>query len=440
MGGKKVSYRLRDWLISRQRYWGAPIPVVYCPKCGIVPVPEKDLPVKLPENIKSFLPKGRSPLEDVEEFINTKCPKCGGPAKRDPDTMDTFVDSSWYFLRYIDPHNDENIFDAEKVNFWMPVDQYIGGAEHATKHLIYARFIQKVLYDEGLVKYDEPFEYLFTQGLVLKRFKWCKKCKSIRNGKEDSPNICEVCGEVLEEKLEMMSKSRGNIVAVAPFVEDKGADVARITILFAGPAEKDMEWTDAGVEGAKRFLNRIWNLFESVKYFKKVEKIFPDNLTKEEKKLYVLLNRTIYEVMRDIKEFHFNTALARLMELLNFLYTFENKESNVYHYSLRCFLLMLAPFAPHISEELWEKIGEKPSIFENKFPSYDEKYLEFDVIEIPVQVNGKLRDVLKVEKGLGKDVVFNIALKSPKIKKYVEGREVVKVIYVKDKLLNIVVK
>ena len=441
LGGEKVSYRIRDWLISRQRYWGAPIPVVYCEKCGIVPEPLDRLPVKLPENIKDYKPKGRSPLEDVEEFMNTTCPVCGGPARRDPDTMDTFVDSSWYFLRYIDPKNENKMFDEEKANLWMPVDQYIGGKEHATKHLIYARFIQKVLYDEGMIKHDEPFLNLFTQGLVHKPFLYCTKCNKVVEEDEVENGLHKGCGGKVEERVEMMSKSRGNVVRVGPFVEEHGADVARITILFAGPAEKDMVWQDSGVEGAKRFLNRIYSLYS--KHRDKLQKHLEfsvETLSREEKNLYILLQRTIYEVRKDATTFSFNTAIARLMELLNALYAFKDPSSLVFKKALHDFVVLLAPFAPHLAEELHSWIDSERSVFEKSFPEYDERYLSFDEIEIPVQVNGKVRGRVTVAKGTSKEEALEKALSEPNIKRYTENKEIVKVIFIENKLLNIVVK
>ncbi len=432
LGGPKVSYRLRDWLISRQRYWGTPIPVVHCPRCGVVPVPEKDLPVVLPE-IDDYMPKGRSPLENSPEFMNTTCPRCGGPARRDPDTMDTFVDSSWYYLRYIDPRNDEKIFEKELVDAWMPVDQYIGGAEHATKHLIYARFINKVLYDEGLVPHPEPFTRLFNQGLVLKKFYWCPTCLRVIPDEEAPTHP-----HPLEERLEMMSKSRGNIVPAGPFIREHGADVARVTILFAGPPEKDMEWTDAGVEGAKRFLNRVWRLFAENP---KVEGEFkPEGASKEELKLYSTLQRTIKAVRDDLEEFGFNTAIARLMELLNALYGFEDKRSAVFSHALCEFIKLLAPFAPHLAEELWHSwAGHEESVFENPLPEPDERYLVEEEVEIPVQVNGRVRARLTIPRGASQEEVLKRALELEPVKKHVGGKEIRKVIYVQDRLLNIVV-
>ncbi|MGB9823536.1 MAG: leucine--tRNA ligase [Candidatus Hydrothermia bacterium] len=442
LGGKVISYKLRDWLISRQRYWGAPIPVIHCTECGIVPVPEKDLPVLLPEKVKDFKPKGRSPLEDVEEWINTRCPKCGGPAKRDPDTMDTFVDSSWYFLRYIDSKNNEKIFDPEKVNKWMPVDQYIGGVEHATKHLIYARFIQKVLYDEGLVNHPEPFENLFTQGLVHKSFFYCKHCGEVAKEEDVVDGIHLKCKQPVEVLTEMMSKSRGNIVAVAPFVEEHGTDVARITILFAGPAEKDMIWSDAGVEGAKRFILRILRLFSENATSVGGEKLIvnPEQLKGSEKELYIKLQQTIKAVKEDSLQFHFNTAIARMMEFLNDLYAYDDKKSPVFLKSLVDYAVLLAPFAPHIAEEIWSNMGFKDTIFKEKYPEFDENYLHFEEVEIPVQINGKVRGKIVVNKGCGKNEVLEAALNEEKIKSYVGNAEIVNVVYVQDRLLNIVIK
>ncbi len=439
LGGPSVSYRIKDWLISRQRYWGAPIPVIHCSSCGVVPVPEEELPVLLPENIKDFLPKGRSPLEDVPEFIRTKCPRCGKNAKRDPDTMDTFVDSSWYYLRFTDPKNNREPFSIENAKKWMPVDQYIGGAEHATKHLIYARFITKVLYDEGLVPTDEPFMYLFNQGLVHKRFYWCPKCLEITEDVEDKKH--KKCGTQVEEKLEMMSSSRGNVVPVAPFVKKNGADVARVTILFAGPAEKDMEWTDAGVEGARRFLQKIWRLYdENIKKIKNIEKIEFEELTEKEKELYRHLHKTLKAVIEDSDEFHFNTALARMMELLSQMQGFENKNSDVFSYVAKNYLVMLAPFAPHLAEELWQRIGEKESIFTRSFPEIDKKALIEEKVTIVIQVNGKVRSKMQVKKDAPEEEIFKKALNDENVKKFVKGREIIKKIYVDNKLLNIVVK
>ena len=443
LGGARVSYKLRDWLVSRQRYWGAPIPMIHCHHCGIVPVPESDLPVLLPEHVQSFLPTGRSPLEDIPEFMNTTCPACGGPARRDPDTMDTFVDSSWYYLRYIDPQNENAPFDPEKVKRWMPVDQYIGGAEHATKHLIYARFINKVLYDEGLVPHPEPFLSLFTQGLVHKAFLFCPQCFRPVGDQEvltkGDKQIHESCGTDLERHVEMMSKSRGNVVPVGPFVKEYGADVARIAILFAAPPDKDFEWTDAIVKGAVHFLDRIWKLFTEIKPTL-CTTVETGDMSGPEKTLYIRVQQTIQKVVEDLRSFRFNTAVAHLMTLLNHLETATDVRSTYLDYAWSMYVRLLAPIAPHISEELWERLGGKPSIFRIPLPEYDPAFLYEDQVKIPVQVNGKVRGVVEVPRGSTQDAVTDAALKVANVQKYVAGKSIVKIIYVQDKLLNIVVR
>ncbi len=432
LGGPGTSYRLRDWLISRQRYWGTPIPVVHCPKCGVVPVPEERLPVLLPR-IDDYIPKGRSPLENSEEFMNTTCPKCGGPARRDPDTMDTFVDSSWYYLRYTDNKNDQRIFDPDVANAWMPVDQYIGGAEHATKHLIYARFIQKVLFDHGLVKDPEPFTRLFNQGLVQKKFYWCPECLRVVPDHE-----AEEHPHQLELKLEMMSKSRGNVVPVGPFIREHGVDVARITILFAGPPDKDMEWSDAGVEGARRFLNRVWRIYQE--HPKSAVGFEPDTGNNQERQLYSQLQKTINAVRDDLESFGFNTAIARLMELFNAISGFKQKDSPAVSVCLEKAVLLLAPFAPHMAEELWHSwAGHDDSVFQNPLPEPDQRYLMEDTITIPVQVNGKLRAKLRMPRGSDEQAVFNAAVQDPNVGKHIAGKQVKKLVFVPDKLMNIVV-
>ncbi len=451
LGGPTVSYRLRDWLISRQRYWGAPIPVVHCPRCGIVPVPEDQLPVRLPENVENFKPQGRSPLEDVPEFMNTTCPKCGGPARRDPDTMDTFVDSSWYFLRFTDPKNNGAPFDPNIANAWMPVDQYIGGAEHATKHLIYARFITKVLKDAGYLEHDEPFERLFTQGLVHMRFYWCPTCRRSIAGEaidheiewrqegEETVPVHRECGTPVEERLEMMSKSRGNVVPVGPFVAQYGSDVARVTILFAGPAERDMEWTDAGVEGAQRFLNRIWRLFEEVQPQRQVAETF-DASSAQGPALELLrtLHATIQAVRQDAEAFHFNTALARIMELLNAMYRYPNRRAPVMQAVFRDLVLLLSPFAPHLAEELWHRMGYETSVVLEPLPEARPEFLVRETVEIPVQVNGRVRARIEIPRDADKETALEIALQHPQVQRYVEGKTLRKVVFVPNRLLNLV--
>ena len=416
-GKSTIQYKLRDWLISRQRYWGAPIPIIYCKKCGVVPVDEKDLPVKLPRNVK-FEPTGKSPLIDHPDFEETKCPNCGGKAKREVDTMDTFVDSSWYYLRYINPKMEDKPFDKQDVNNWLPVDQYIGGVEHAILHLLYSRFITKVLKDLGFIDFEEPFQNLFTQGMIY------------RNGAK-------------------MSKSKGNVVSPDEMINYFGADALRTYILFMAPPEKDAEWNDSGIEGTYRFLNRIWNTYFAIKDKIRNIKLQPvDNLkTKSEKHLRRKLHQTIKKITNDIEgNFQFNTAVSSLMELLNdlndYLNSVEEKNWNLYllkEFS-ESFLLMLSPMAPHISEELWSLLGKEELITDAHWPEVDEKALEIEEMTIAIQINGKLRSQITVDLDLSEDQIKNKALNEEKVKKYLEGTEVKKIIYVPGKIINIVIK
>ena len=416
IGESKVNYRLRDWLISRQRYWGAPIPIIYCDKCGIVPVPEEDLPVMLPTDVK-FTGKGNSPLSTSESFVNTTCPECGAAAKREVDTMDTFVCSSFYFLRYTDPKNNEHPFEMEKTKYWMPVDQYVGGVEHAILHLLYARFFTKALYDLGLSPVEEPFANLLTQGMVLK------------DGHK-------------------MSKSLGNTVSPEEIIEKYGADTARLFILFAAPPERDLEWSDQGVEGSYRFLNRVWRLvaecMEEIVLDGAVDK---NELSSEDKELRFALHNTIKRVTNDISQrFNFNTAVSAIMELVNAIYNYREKCKNgklnnaVLSEAIINMLIMLAPFCPHITSELWELIGREDSIHDQKWPQWDEEALVKDEIEIVVQVNGKLRDRLMVSTEATKDEIEKAALGLERIQEFIAGKDIVKVIVVPKRLVNIVVK
>lgn len=415
IGKRQVNYRLRDWLISRQRYWGVPIPFIYCDKCGVVPVKEEDLPILLPTDVE-FKPGGDSPLTTSPTFLNTTCPKCGGPARRETDTMDTFVDSSWYFLRYCDPKNTEEPFAKSKVDYWMNVDQYIGGVEHAILHLMYSRFFTKVLYDMGLVSYDEPFQNLLTQGMVLK------------DGSK-------------------MSKSKGNVVSPEEIIAKYGADTARLFILFAAPPERDLEWSDQGVEGCYRFLNRVWRLVAS--YYPKVKDVQPCNeaFSTEDKELRRIIHSTIKKVTEDISQrFNFNTAISAIMEMVNSLYHYndtvaEDKQNlALIKFGLKNLVLLLAPFAPHISEELWQHLGGSFSVHQESWPSYDPASLEMDEITLVIQINGKVRDKLDVPKNISKEDLQAKVLAEPRIKKYIEGKEVVKVVIVPGKLINVVVK
>lgn len=416
LGVRKINFRLRDWLISRQRYWGAPIPVIYCDVCGVVPVPEEDLPVLLPTDVK-FTGAGESPLKGSKSFINAKCPKCGKMGRRETDTMDTFVCSSWYFLRYCDPCNDKEPFSKEAVDYWMPVDQYIGGVEHAILHLLYARFFTKVLHDLGYVSVDEPFTNLLTQGMVLK------------DGAK-------------------MSKSLGNVVSPEEIVNKYGADTARLFILFAAPPEKDLEWSDQGVEGSFRFLNRVWRIVEELTDFVKgAGTLDPKELSSQDKELRYVLHSTIKKVTEDVGErFNFNTAISAIMEFVNALYQYKDKvEKDKYNVALlkeavENLIILLAPFVPHITEELWENIGGSGSVHKQKWPSYTEEALVKDEIEIVVQVNGKVKDRLVIPVGLDKQATEKAAMKSTKIQQLVEGKQVVKVIVIPEKLVNIVVR
>ncbi|MBQ5832992.1 MAG: leucine--tRNA ligase, partial [Selenomonadales bacterium] len=413
VGKRRVNYRLRDWLVSRQRYWGAPIPMIYCPHCGTVPVPESDLPVMLPENV-NFEGGTVSPLSGSEEFVNCKCPKCGADARRETDTMDTFICSSWYYLRYTDPRNTEMAFDKEKANYWMPVDQYIGGIEHAILHLLYSRFFTKVLRDAGLVDIDEPFERLLTQGMVIK------------DGSK-------------------MSKSKGNVVAPGEIISKYGADTARLFILFAAPPERDLEWSDQGVEGAFRFLSRVWRLVAQYEgLIKDADAYDVASLTKEEKELRRILHHTIKKVTEDIdKRYNFNTAISAVMELVNAVYAI--KDANAVNGGLMkeivsALLRLLAPFAPHMTEELWAQLGEEGSIHKCTWPTYEESALVQDEVEIVLQINGKVRDKVLLPATATKDEMETLALANPRVQGFIGEKQVVKVICVPKKLVNIVVK
>ncbi|NLO75783.1 MAG: leucine--tRNA ligase [Clostridia bacterium] len=418
MGAGKVmvNYRLRDWLISRQRYWGAPIPIIYCEKCGVVSVPEQDLPVILPLDVE-FRPTGESPLNNIPEFLHTSCPECGGPATRETDTMDTFVCSSWYFLRYADAQNTEEAFSREKVDYWMNVDQYIGGVEHAILHLMYARFFTKALADFGLVGVREPFQNLLTQGMVLKDgFK--------------------------------MSKSKGNVVSPEEIINKYGADTARLFILFAAPPERDLEWSDRGVEGSYRFIQRVWRLiYHYLQDLSEAKDKFVNNgvNSSADKDLRRLLHGTIKRVTEDIElRFNFNTAISAIMELVNGLYHYrsevEKQNAQLLQETIEKLLILLAPFTPHLSAELWEAVGLKDSVHSQDWPAYDEAALKTEEVEIVIQINGKVRDRLVIPVELGREELEKQALSTEKVQAAISGKEVRKVITVPGKLVNIVVK
>ena len=410
-GNKKTNFRLRDWLISRQRYWGCPIPVIYCPDCGIVPVDEKDLPVLLPTDVE-FTGKGESPLASSKTFTECSCPKCGKPARREVDTMDTFVDSSWYYMRYADNMNSDRPFDTDVVNNWLPVDQYIGGVEHAILHLLYARWFTKAFKKLGWTSHDEPFKNLLTQGMVL------------MDGSK-------------------MSKSKGNTVSPVELVEKYGADTARLFILLAAPPERDLEWSEQGVEGCFKFLNRVYRLVDELAPVAKLELEF-GNLTKADKDMRAKTNNTLKKVTEDLNDkFGFNTAIAALMELINDLYKYkelEDRNDAVIKEAIKAVVVILAPFAPHLGEELWLMIGKEASVFDIGWPDYDKSAIQLDEVEIIVQVNGKVRNKINAPVGIDQDVMKNLALNDEKIKEFIEGKNVVKVIAIPSKLVNIVVK
>lgn len=413
----ETNYRLRDWLISRQRYWGAPIPIVYCEECGTVAVPEEDLPVKLPHDVE-FSPTGESPLKKVDSFVNTTCPQCGGPAKRETDTMDTFVDSSWYFMRYADPKNDELPFTKENVDQWFPVDQYIGGIEHAILHLLYARFFTKVVHDMDMTDAVEPFTNWLAQGMVLK------------DGSK-------------------MSKSKGNVVDPKDILAEYGADTARLFILFASPPEKDLEWSNKGVEGAERFLNRVWRFVtENLDLIKDADtELNADNLDKEGKTLYRTMHASIKKVTEDIGErLNFNTAISAIMELTNEVYSYLNERSSedinssLIKEAAENIVLLLAPFAPFITEELWEHLGYEDNVHNASWPEYNKEALKKDEIEIVIQVNGKVRDKINVPADADEDEVKEQVMEEEKIQSYLEEGNLVKTIYIPKKLVNLVVQ
>ncbi len=414
IGVRTVNYRLRDWCISRQRYWGNPIPIIYCDKCGIQPVPDADLPVILPDDVEISGDKVAA-LASHDKFVKTKCPKCGGEARRETDTMDTFMDSSWYFLRYVDPKNDSLPFLREKADYWMPVDQYIGGVEHAVMHLLYSRFFTKVIRDLGLMKADEPFTNLLTQGMVLKD------------------------GSV-------MSKSKGNVVDPTGLVEKYGADTVRVFSLFAAPPEKELEWSDDGIDGAFRFLNRVWRIVRQYANMVKgvSSKYAPDDLSESAKKLRRMTHTTLKRVTVDIGErCHLNTAISAIMELVNHLHSIEKPEDKislaVLKEALEALAITLSPFAPHISEELWEILGNESGILKTSWPVWDESALRLDQILIVAQVNGKVRSRIHVPSDASEDDIKQAALENERIQSFISGKEVRRVIVVPKKLVNIVV-
>ena len=414
IGDKTVNFRLRDWLISRQRYWGTPIPMIWCDECGWVPEKEENLPVLLPTDVE-FTGKGESPITTSRTFIDTVCPCCGKPARREVDTMDTFLDSSWYFLRYCDAHNEKLPFSKERSDHWMNVDQYIGGVEHAILHLMYARFFQMFLYDLGMTSEEEPFRNLLTQGMVIK------------DGAK-------------------MSKSLGNVVSPAEIQAKYGSDTARLFILFAAPPEKELDWSDEGVEGSYRFLNRVYRLvieyIDEIRGDKKVPGTY-EAKNDADKSLCFMLNSAIKKVTEDAGgRFNFNTAIASIMELVNEMYKYKNGEINLplFNDAVENLLVLLNPFCPHVTEELWNRLGHEDRLYNKEWPSYDESALVKDKIEFILQINGKLKDRLRLPNDSQKEVVEEAARASERFAEATEGREVVKVIFVPNKIINFVVR
>ena len=406
-GNRTVNYRMRDWLISRQRYWGTPIPVIYCENCGTVPVPEDHLPVLLPEDAE-FLPTGESPLALHEGFVNVDCPDCGRPSKRETDTMDTFVDSSWYFLRFCSPKFTSAAFNSKSAQEWGPVDQYTGGVEHAVMHLLYARFFVKAVRDIGLIDFDEPFERLFNQGTII--YKGAK-----------------------------MSKSRGNVIAPDDYVEAVGADVVRTYLMFIGPWEQGGEWNDSGINGAARWLNKVWDLFTQ-----STKKHDHSNLNEDsERDILRNLHKTIARVGEDIERFKYNTAISSLMQYTNHL-TDKRSDSSIsndtWRECLNKLLVLMAPIAPHLSEELWEMSGNKFSVHQQKWPDYDDQLAADEKITLVVQVNGKLRDKIEAPLTISEDEAKDLAMASEKIKIQIAGNDIMKVISVPGRRVKIVVK
>ncbi|MFH1593163.1 MAG: leucine--tRNA ligase [Candidatus Omnitrophota bacterium] len=433
IGHRSIQYKLRDWLISRQRYWGAPIPIIYCGKCGVVPVPEKDLPVVLPAEVE-FKPHGESPLKSSKEFMNTRCPQCKGKATREADTMDTFVDSSWYFLRYISAGLESEPFKKEDVDRWLPVDQYVGGVEHAILHLLYSRFITKVLCDSGLIGFNEPFMNLFTQGMIIK------------DGAK-------------------MSKSKGNVVSPDELIRTYGADTIRLYTLFIGPPEKDAEWSDRGAEGAYRFLGRVWRLVERTLLSRRYLRMAgPRNAkatagrqgyggqamddagaltTMRDKDLIIKMNQTIKKVTDDLeKDFHFNTAISAIMELVNEIYITTEKRDvseKAVSEAVKTVVVLLSPFVPHIAEELWRILGGKDSVLKERWPSFDESAIAGDTVTIPIQINGKLRSKINVQQGAAEEILKEGALSDEKVKNCLKYLAIKRWIIIPGKLINIVV-
>ncbi len=452
LGKATVSFRLRDWLISRQRYWGAPIPMIYCDQCGIVPVPEKDLPVVLPLDA-SLTPAGGTPLPSLKEFVETNCPTCDGDAKREVDTMDTFVESSWYFMRYTCPDYEDGPLDRARNDYWMPVDQYIGGIEHAVLHLLYSRFFTKVLRDMEVVGQDEPFTNLLTQGMVCKETLRCPEHGWLapEDVEEEKPEVyrCHRCNTLAEVgRKEKMSKSKGNVVDPGDLVERYGADTVRLFCLFASPPEKDLEWSDRGVEGSARFLNRLWRLV--YEEHGKLLGISPyagsEPLESELRLLLRKTHQTIKKVTDDIEQrFHFNTAISAVMELVNAIYQFLSEGGHgpearsVLRFAVETAIVLISPMVPHVADEMWQALGHRKCVIHEPWPQWDEKAVVEEKQLVVVQVNGKLRNRIYVSPSATSEEIQEAALADDRIKTFVGDKQIRKVVVVPGKLVNVVV-
>ncbi len=453
-GKSTITYKLRDWGISRQRYWGTPVPMIHCEKCGAVPVPESDLPVVLPKGVNLNVTEG-SPLDHVPEFVNVNCPECGGAARRDTDTMDTFVDSNWYYFRYCDPHNDKQPFDPQKIAYWLPVEQYIGGIEHAVMHLIYTRYWNKVMRDMGLVTFDEPVTRLLTQGMVCKESYKCPNHEWLFPEEVTKEKTCIHCGSaVIIGRSEKMSKSKKNAVDPIEMIKRNGADALRLFVLFAGPPEKDKEWSDDGFDGAERYLSRVWRI--AYKWQKRIVEVTATTVEQGSLIGYQRqLQRRTHQIIRAITEnleerMHLNTCISSLMELTNEIYAFDaavEKAGEVTQVdiaiakeSFEALIRMLAPFAPHIAEEMWEAFGHTASLAQATWAEFDEELALEETIEIAVQINGKLRGRIFAAPDAGDEDLQQAALTEERIKAQIEGKDVVKIIVIPRRLVNIVVK
>jgi leucyl-tRNA synthetase len=451
IGEKTINYKLRDWGISRQRYWGAPIPVILCDKCGIVPVLESDLPVILPEDV-DFPEDGKSPLSKIDYFKKTTCPKCKNPdARRETDTMDTFVESSWYFERYCSPRYDKGMLDKKAVDYWMPVDQYIGGVEHAILHLLYSRYFARALNNFNIVNHKEPFTKLLTQGMVCKETTKCPEHGFLfpeQVKEKDGTKVCEICGkEIIIGRLEKMSKSKKNVVDPNYLIEKYGADTVRLFCLFAAPPEKDLEWSETGIDGGFRFLTRIWRItHQHMDAIKSAEPYTDsiDNLKKQTKELYKKTHQTIQKNTADIKRFHFNTAISAVMELVNTIYATDMNAKEPYlpevmRFALESVIILLYPICPHISEDLWEHLGYNKSVQEISWLKHRKDATLEEQVEIVFQVNGKIRSKFQADIDADKESLKKAALADDRVQKFINGKDIKKVIAIKNKLVNIVV-